>query len=87
MDQSLGYLREILSAYSENDENDVVGKRIYNRISTHDYPSEGKFVDQLSQAESHYLNRVLKDAIKYSKQEQDYERVRQLNEVYELLFI
>ena len=86
MDQSLGYLREILSAYSENDENDV-GKRIYNRISKHDYPSEGKFVNQLSQVESHYLNRVLIDAIKYSKQEQDYERARQLNEVYELLFI
>ena len=84
MDQSLGYLREILSAYSEND---TVGKKIYNRISHQDYPSEEKFVEQLTQEETHYLNRVLKDAIKYSKQEQDYERAHQLNEVYELLFI
>lgn len=84
MDQSLGYLREILSAYSETDS--VAGK-LYNRISNHDYSSEGKFVDQLSQKESHYLNRMLKDAIQYSKQEQDFERARQLNEVYELLFI
>ena len=85
MDQSLGYLREILSAYMEND--DAVGKKIYNRISTHDYQSEGQFVNQLSQVENHYLNRILIDAIKYSKQEQDFERARQLNEVYELLFI
>lgn len=84
MDQSLGYLREILSAYSEND---TVGKRIYNRISNHDYPNEGKFVEQLTQEETRYLNKVLKDAISYSKQEQDYERAHQLNEVYELLFI
>ena len=42
MDQSLGYLREILSSYIEND---VVGKKIYNRISNYDYPSEGQFVD------------------------------------------
>ena len=84
MDQSLGYLREILSAYMEND---TVGKKIYNRISTHDYQSEGQFVNQLSQVENHYLNRILIDAIKYSKQEQDFERARQLNEVYELLFI
>ena len=85
MDQSLGYLREILSPYIEND--DAVGKKIYNRISNHDYQSEGQFVKQLSQVENHYLNRILIDAIKYSKQEQDFERARQLNEVFELLFI
>ena len=42
MDQSLGYLREILSSYIEND--DAVGKKIYNRISKHDYPSEGSLL-------------------------------------------
>lgn len=84
MDQSLRYLREILSAYSENDS---VGKKLYNRISKYDYSSEEKFVEQLSQHESHYLNQMLRDAIQYSKQERDDERARQLNEVYELLFI
>ena len=84
MDQSLGYLREILATYTEKD---VVGKRLYNKISTHDYPTESKFVEDLNQEENQYLNQVLIDAIEYSNQEQDYERAHQLNEVYELLFI
>lgn len=84
MDQSLGYLREILSAHTEND---AVGKRIFDRISTQDYPTEGKFVDGLTQEESHYLNQILTEAIDYSNQEQDYERAHQLNEIYELLFV
>lgn len=84
MDQSLGYLREILSAHTEND---AVGKRIFDRISTQDYPTEAKFVDGLTQEESNYLNQILTEAIDYSNQEQDYERARQLNEIYELLFV
>ncbi len=84
MDQSLGYLREILAGYTEKDE---IGKRIFDRISTHDYSTEGEFVRELTQKENQYLNRVLSEAIKYSNQEQDDERARQLNEVYELLFI
>jgi|1186.fasta_scaffold723002_1 hypothetical protein len=84
MDQSLGYLREILSVHTEND---AVGKRLFNRISTHDYPTEGKFVWDLTQEENNYLNRILVEAIDYSNQEQDYERAHQLNEVYELLLL
>ena len=84
MEQSLGYLREILAAHTENDE---IGKRIFNRISKHDYSSEEEFSRGLSQEESHYLNAILKEAIDYSRQEQDPERVRQLSEVYEQLFI
>ncbi|MFJ8244279.1 sigma-G-dependent sporulation-specific acid-soluble spore protein CsgA [Peribacillus asahii] len=84
MDQSLGYLREILAGYTEND---AMGKRIFDKISNHNYVTEGKFVEDLTQVESNYLNRVLVDAIKYANQEQDAERAHQLNEVYELLFI
>jgi len=84
MDQSLGYLREILAGYTEND---TMGKRIFDKISNRDYATEGRFVEDLTQAESNYLNHVLVDAIKYAKQEQDDERAHQLNEVYELLFI
>lgn len=84
MDQSLGYLREILSGHTDND---AVGKRLFDRISTHDYPTEGKFVEGLTQEENNYLNQILTEAIDYSNQEQDYERSRQLNEVYELLFV
>jgi hypothetical protein len=84
MDQSLGYLREILSGHTDND---AIGKRIFDRISIQDYSTEGKFVDGLTQEENNYLNQILTEAIDYSNQEQDYERARQLNEVYELLFV
>jgi Zn-dependent M32 family carboxypeptidase len=84
MEQSLSYLREILSAHTEND---AVGRRLYKRLSTHDFKSDQIFAWQLTQEESNYLNKVLEEAIEYSKQEQDEERARQLNEVYEQLFI
>ncbi|AZV41938.1 sigma-G-dependent sporulation-specific acid-soluble spore protein CsgA [Peribacillus asahii] len=84
MDQSLGYLREILAGYTEND---AMGKRIFDKISNRNYVTEGQFVEDLTQVENNYLNRVLVDAIKYANQEQDAERAHQLNEVYELLFI
>ena len=84
MDQSLGYLREILAGYTEND---AMGKRLFDKISNRNYVTEGKFVEDLTQVENNYLNRVLVDAIKYANQEQDAERAHQLNEVYELLFI
>ncbi|MFB5281134.1 sigma-G-dependent sporulation-specific acid-soluble spore protein CsgA [Peribacillus sp. Hz7] len=84
MDQSLGYLREILAGYTEND---AMGKRLFDKISNRNYVTEGEFVEDLTQVENNYLNRVLVDAIKYANQEQDAERAHQLNEVYELLFI
>ncbi|MCU9613226.1 sigma-G-dependent sporulation-specific acid-soluble spore protein CsgA [Caldibacillus lycopersici] len=84
MEQSLGYLREILAAHTEDD---VVGKKIYQRIRNRDYKDEHQFVMELSQEESTYLNQILKEAIDYSRQEQDYERMQQLNDVYEQLFV
>lgn len=82
MDQSLGYLREFMSGHAD----DKVGKAIYRMITKNNYSSEGQFVKELSEEEISYLNKLLEDAIEYSKQEQDTERARQLNEVYELLF-
>jgi coproporphyrinogen III oxidase len=84
MDQSVGYLREILAGHTENES---MGKRIFDRISNRDYSSELEFVRDLSTGEAEYLDQILKEAIDYSKQEQDEERVRQLTEVYELLFV
>lgn len=83
MEQSLGYLREILSAHIEKDR---MGNQIYKRLSSNNYQDEETFVKQLSQDESDYLNKILKEAIEYSKQERDEERAQQLNEVYELLY-
>lgn len=84
MKQSLGYLQEILSAHAEDSS---IGENIYNRISDKNYASGEQFVRDLSESESQYLNRILEDAIAYSNQEQDEERARQLNEIYELLYV
>ncbi|MBM7694470.1 hypothetical protein JOC77_003931 [Peribacillus deserti] len=82
MDQSLGYLREILAGHTEND---AVGKRLYDVVSCRDFSTDGAFVDELTAEENDYLNNILSEAIDYSKQEGDLERAKHLNEVYELL--
>ena len=84
MNQSLGYLQEILSGHSEESR---IGKSISDRIAKYQYTSEEQFAQDLSVGETHYLNSILKDAIAYSNQEQDKERSRHLNEIYELLYI
>jgi hypothetical protein len=83
MDQTLGYLREILAGHTDV----MVGKEIYKLLSDKEYSTEAAFVRELTQEEAKYLNRILIEAIEYSNQEQDYERARQLNEVYEILTI
>lgn len=83
MNQSLAYVQEILSGHTEDSE---IGKTIFDRISDRNYSSGEQFVRDLSEDESNYLNRILKDAIDYSNQEQDEERSTHLNEIYELLY-
>lgn len=84
MEQSLKYLREILAAHVDRD---VLGRSIYERLSTYEYETEEAFVEDLTTKESHYLNAILTEAIDYSNQEQDKERARQLSDIYEVLFI
>ncbi|MGJ7922457.1 sigma-G-dependent sporulation-specific acid-soluble spore protein CsgA [Neobacillus sp. LXY-4] len=83
MDKTLGYLREILSNYTDQYD---IGKRIYKKLVGHNFHGEGAFVKALDQEEIDFLDRILPDEINYAKEEQDSERARQLNEVYELLF-
>ncbi|AGT32473.1 sporulation protein [Geobacillus genomosp. 3] len=83
MEQTLAYLREILSNYL--DHHDDTPKRIYQKLISKPYQGEGEFVRDLSQEESAFLDRILPHEIRYAMDERDYERVYQLNEVYELL--
>jgi hypothetical protein len=83
MDKTLGYLRETLANYTEQYS---IGQQIYNKLTKHDFSSEGSFVRHLNEEEIDFLNRILPDEINYAKEEQDELRARQLNEVYELLF-
>ncbi|MED3843590.1 sigma-G-dependent sporulation-specific acid-soluble spore protein CsgA [Geobacillus stearothermophilus] len=83
MEQTLAYLREILSNYL--DCHDETPKRIYKKLISKPYRGEGEFVRDLTQEESTFLDRILPHEIRYAMDERDYERVYQLNEVYELL--
>lgn len=83
MDKTLGYLREILSNYSDEHSE---GRQLYRKLSEGNFSSEGDFVRQLNQKEIDFLNRMLPNEINYAKEEQDEKRAHELNEVFELLF-
>lgn len=83
MDQTLGYLRETLSNYSNEHSQ---GRHIYKKLTEGHFSSEESFVRQLKGKEIEFLNKILPDEIKYAKEELDEKRARELNEVYELLF-
>ncbi|ETI68205.1 sigma-G-dependent sporulation-specific acid-soluble spore protein CsgA [Neobacillus vireti] len=83
MDKTLGYLREILANYTDEH---TEGRHLYRKLLEGHYASEGAFVRELSQKESHFLNKILPTEINYAKEEQDEKRAYELNEVYELLF-
>lgn len=83
MDQTLGYLREILSNYSDEHSE---GRHLYRKLSEGYFSSEGSFVRHLNQKEIDFLNKILPNEIEYAKEEQDVKRAHELNEVYELLF-
>ncbi|MGG3939832.1 hypothetical protein [Anoxybacillus kestanbolensis] len=49
------------------------------------YKNEEQFVRDLSQKEAAFLDRMLRQEMKYAKEEQDDVRVHHLNEIYEQL--
>ncbi|MCM3118034.1 sigma-G-dependent sporulation-specific acid-soluble spore protein CsgA [Neobacillus sp. MER 74] len=83
MDKTLGYLREILSNYTDDHSE---GGHIYRKLTEGQYTSEGSFVRDLNQKEINFLNKILPKEISYAKEEQDEKRAYELNEVFELLF-
>ncbi|BBW95868.1 sigma-G-dependent sporulation-specific SASP protein [Geobacillus subterraneus] len=83
MEQTLAYLREVLSNYL--DHHDDTPKRIYQKLIAKPYRGEGEFVRDLTQEESACLDRILRHEIRYAMDERDEKRVFHLNEVYELL--
>ncbi|MBM7572314.1 sporulation protein [Aquibacillus albus] len=83
MDQSLGYLHEVLSNYIE--ENDSV-KHIDQKIEQFDYSSEQTFAKGLEQEDIQMLRQILLREMDHANQAGDHERGYQLNEVYEQLY-
>ncbi|MCA1030465.1 sigma-G-dependent sporulation-specific acid-soluble spore protein CsgA [Bacillus timonensis] len=83
MEKTLAYLRESLSNYTDGQK---LPLNIFHKLQNNNYESEEDFVRDLEEEEVRFLNHVLPDEINYAMREQDYERVSELNEVYELLF-
>lgn len=83
MNQPLGYLKEILSNYTDRSD---TGEEIYSIIKEYDFKSESAFVEKLSDEQINFLNKILPDEINHAREAEDKERVNQLNEVFELLY-
>ncbi|MGY0693780.1 sporulation protein [Virgibacillus sp. FSP13] len=83
MDHTLDYLRESLSNYMEND----LCQQIYEKMESGNYDGEEEFVRDLDDDEMSYLNAMLEREINYAKNVQNDSRVKELNEVYELLVL
>ncbi|CEG27459.1 sigma-G-dependent sporulation-specific acid-soluble spore protein CsgA [Bacillus sp. B-jedd] len=81
MDQTLAYLREIVSNYTESHGE---GKQVYGHLQSF-RGSELDFIKKLSQKEIRFLNEILPEEIKYALDEQDEKRAMELNSVYEQL--
>ncbi|ARK30695.1 sporulation protein [Halalkalibacter krulwichiae] len=82
MDTNLAFLRESLSNHLENHQ---ICQRIYNKLENNQYMNEDEFVRDLEDNEATILNLILQYELDYAKNEQDEERVKQLNGIYELL--
>lgn len=83
VEHSLMYLRESLSNYVEES---ALCQQIYTKLETNKYDNETEFVEELEEEEIVYLDHLLAKEINYAQSVQDDIRVRELNDIYELLF-
>lgn len=83
MNQTLAYLREALANYA--DRHHTVAMHLYKKLISKPYKNEEQFVRDLSPKEVAFLDHMLRQEMKYAKEEQDNIRVYHLNEVYEQL--
>ncbi|WP_411852897.1 sporulation protein [Virgibacillus halodenitrificans] len=82
IDYTLNYLRESLANYSENE----MCQQIFQKLDEKIYSNEVMFVKALDEEEMTYLNDVLENELYYAKSVEHDQRVKELTEVYELLF-
>ncbi|WP_202395756.1 sporulation protein [Virgibacillus halodenitrificans] len=78
----MNYLRESLANYSENE----MCQQIFQKLDEKIYSNEVMFVKALDEEEMTYLNDVLENELYYAKSVEHDQRVKELTEVYELLF-
>ncbi|WP_425485161.1 sigma-G-dependent sporulation-specific acid-soluble spore protein CsgA [Anoxybacillus ayderensis] len=83
LNQTLAYLREALANYA--DRHHTIAVHLYKKLMSKSYKNEEQFVRDLSQKEAAFLDRMLRQEMKYAKEEQDAVRVYHLIEIYEQL--
>lgn len=83
MDQTLAYLHEVLSNYTEDHK---AIQAIDEQMVGNNYSSEGSFVRSLDEEDIRLLEQILEKEIHHANAAGDYERSQELNEVYELLY-
>ncbi|HEY4600019.1 MAG TPA: sporulation protein [Cerasibacillus sp.] len=83
IEQTLLYLRESLANYVNDNK---VSKKIYLKLRRGNYKDERDFVEDLTEREVSYLNKLLAQEMHYAKNNDDQVRLSQLNEIYELLY-
>ncbi|MBM6619809.1 sporulation protein [Bacillus suaedaesalsae] len=81
MDTTLGYLREILSNYTDKH---AISREIYKKLESK-LDDEISFVRSLDQEQTQFLNDILPQEIEHALDEQDFPRTSELNHIYELL--
>lgn len=81
MDKTLGYLREILSNYTDEHE---ISRNIYLKLENQ-LNDEMAFIRSLDQEQVQFLNGILPQEIQHALEEQDFPRTSELNHIYELL--
>ncbi|WP_078380229.1 hypothetical protein [Sutcliffiella halmapala] len=82
MNKPLAYLQEVLSSYSEDY---ALSKQILQKIHQQSEENLLPFVYSLNEEEVQFLNDSLPDEMKHALESEDFPRLQQLNEVYELL--
>jgi len=82
VDQTLGYLRESLSNWTERDQ---TAKNLYEKITQTTYQNNANFVDDLEDQERRYITEMLQYEMDYAKNEQDSVRYQALKSIFDLL--
>lgn len=88
IEKSLRYLKESLLHYLDEDDDryNETCEQLLKRLKETEYKSEDQFLNDLEEEETEFLNNLLESEINYAHQAQDEVRLKELNDIYELLF-
>lgn len=82
MNKPLAYLQEVLSSYGEDRK---IANSIILKMHEARYMSTASFIKELNEEQIQFLNHSLPDEMNHALESEDFPRLQQLNEVYELL--